>query len=124
MRFLIVDDSPADRELIMRKLRQAFEDVEFIEVGGRSDFEQALVGTDFDLVLSDYYLHWSDGLEIFQKIRARYPEVPVVMFTDSGNEEVAVLGMKMGLSDYLRKHDLDRLPIAVRESIEKTRLRR
>ncbi len=125
MRFMIVDDSPADRELVIRKLRQAFDSAECVEVGRRSDFERALSAeTDFDLVLSDYYLHWGDGLEILRVVRSRYPEIPVVMFTDSGNEEVAVAGMKLGLSDYLRKHDLDRLPVAVRESIEKTRLRR
>jgi PAS domain S-box-containing protein len=122
LKFLIVDDNPADRELIIRKLNQAFDGVDFVEVGGPADFEKALAAPDYDVVLSDYYLHWSDGLEIFQKVRVRYPEVPVVMFTDSGNEEVAVAGMKMGLSDYLRKHDLNRLPIAVRESIEKARL--
>ena len=46
------------------------------------------------------------------------------MFTDSGSEEIAVEGMKAGLSDYVLKSHPTRLAIAVQESLEKARLRR
>jgi PAS domain S-box-containing protein len=44
------------------------------------------------------------------------------MFTESGDEEVAVQGMKAGLSDYVLKRHMERLPVAVHESLEKVRL--
>jgi two-component sensor histidine kinase len=46
------------------------------------------------------------------------------MFTDSGSEEIAVEGMKAGLSDYVLKGHPTRLTIAVHESLEKARMRR
>jgi two-component sensor histidine kinase len=53
-----------------------------------------------------------------------HPDIPVIMFTDSGSEEIAVEGMKAGLSDYVLKSHPTRLAIAVQESIEKAAMRR
>lgn len=124
MRFLIIDDSPFDRELIIRKLHDEFSEATFVEIGRQADLEEALTQQDCHVVLVDYALKWTNGLEIFKLIRAHFPGVPVVMVTDTGNEEVAVEGMKAGLSDYVLKKHLQRLPFAVRESLEKVRLRK
>jgi two-component system cell cycle sensor histidine kinase/response regulator CckA len=122
MRFLIIDDSPYDRELIIRKLRDEFSDATFVEIGRQADFEEAMAQTDFDAVLVDYGLKWTNGLEILKKHRARFPDLPIVMVTDTGSEEVAAEGMKAGLSDYVLKRHLQRLPFAVKESLEKAKL--
>lgn len=50
--------------------------------------------------------------------------MPVIMVTDTGNEEIAVEGMKSGLSDYVLKRRLYRLSAAVSESLEKNKLRK
>src|SRR5947209_9082757 len=122
MRFLIIDDSPYDRELIIRKLQDEFRDTTFIEVSRQADFEEAMAQGDFDVVLVDYGLKWTTGLDILKKLRTRFPDAPIVMVTDTGNEEVAAEGMKAGLSDYVLKKHLQRLPFAVKESLEKSRL--
>ena len=124
MRFLLVDDSPADRELIRYRVRQEFTNVEIIEAATQEAFEAALEEGGFQLVLCDYALQWGDGLTVVARIQARYPSMPVIMLTDSGNEEVAVRAMKQGLSDYLLKRHLDRLPGAIRETLDRSRLRR
>ena len=124
MRFLIIDDSPYDRELIIRKLQDEFRDTTFIEVSRQADFEEAMAQGDFDVVLVDYGLKWTTGLDILKKLRTRFPDLPVVMVTDTGNEEIAAEGMKAGLSDYALKKHLQRLPFAVKESLEKARLRK
>ncbi len=123
MKFLIIDDNPSDRELVIRELRKEFPEAEFEEIIRRADFDKLLSRSDFDVVITDYRLHWTDGLWILQQIRERYPGLPIVMATDSGGEEVAVEGMKRGLSDYVLKRNIRRLPIAVKESIEKAQLR-
>jgi PAS domain S-box-containing protein len=123
MRFLIIDDNSADRDLIRHRIRQEFLDVEIIEAATREAFEAALVEGGFDLVLCDYALQWDDGLTIIARIQGCYPVMPVIMLTDSGNEEVAVRAMKQGLSDYLLKRHLDRLPGAIRETLDRSRLR-
>lgn len=124
MKFLIIDDNPIDRELIMQRLRREFHAAEFIEVSRRQAFEEAIAQEDFDVVLTDYQLHWTDGLWIVRILRQHLPHVPIIMFTDSGAEDIAVEGMKAGLSDYVLKRDPHRLPIAVKESLEKSRLRK
>jgi two-component sensor histidine kinase len=123
MKFMIVDDNPTDRELMMQGLRREFPDAEFVEVFRRQAFDEAIAQGDFDVVLTDYQLHWTDGLWVVTTLRARLPHVPIIMYTDSGGEEVAVKGMKAGLSDYVLKRDPYHLPISVKESIEKAQLR-
>lgn len=121
MRFLIVDDSPADRELAIRKLRQAFPDSEFVEAGQQTEFE-ATLAQSFDVAITGYALEWSNGFQILERIATQWPGVPVIMLTDSGSEEIAVEGTKRGLADYVVKRNLDRLPLAVRDSLVNARL--
>src|SRR5882724_4543969 len=69
-------------------------------------------------------LQWADGLSILHQCLKSHPDIPVIMFTDSGSEEIAVEGMKAGLSDYVLKSHPARLAVAVQESIEKASMRR
>lgn len=124
MKVLLVDDNPNDRELIKRQVRKAIEGVEFVEAARRDDFKAALQRGEFDIVLTDYLLHWSDGLAVLQAVKLQYPHIPVVMVTDSGSEEIAARGMREGLSDYILKEHLARLPNAMTEAIERERLNR
>ncbi len=122
MRFLVIDDNPEDRELVVRKLRPGFAGAEFVEVICAAEFDEALAHKAFTCVLTDYQLHWSDGLQVLQRVKERARHVPVIMVTESGSEELAVLGLHAGLSDYVLKRHLDRLPSAVQTSLEKAEL--
>ncbi len=124
MRFLIIDDNPADRELVTRRLRKEFPNSEFTEITKLEDLKEEMQFDHFDIVLTDYQLDWTDGLHILNTVKQRYPDVPVLMVTGTGSEEVAVEGLRSGLSNYILKHHLDNLPQAVRESLEKARLHR
>ncbi|MBD2021278.1 response regulator [Leptolyngbya sp. FACHB-36] len=125
LRILLVDDNQSDRLLAARELRKTFSSLQTIEVGEANEFASVLDAGEFDLVITDYQLRWSDGLAVLQAIKARYPACPIIMFTNSGSEEIAVKGMKQGLSDYVLKgKSLYRLSIAVEEGLEKYRLRR
>jgi PAS domain S-box-containing protein len=83
----------------------------------------ALTAGGFDLVVTDYVMHWTDGLEVLKTLKARYPECPVIMVTGTGNEEVAVAAMKLGLDEYVVKSVLHhrRLPNVVRAVLERRR---
>lgn len=124
MRVLIVDNNPNDRELIKRCLNKAIEHVEFEEVTDYQTFMRCLEQDHYDIVLTDYRLNWSDGLAVLQAVKIRHPYKPVVMVTDSGSEELAAQGMREGLSDYVLKDHLSRLPAAVRDAIERERINR
>ncbi|NJR22688.1 MAG: response regulator [Richelia sp. CSU_2_1] len=121
---LLIDDNPNDRLMIDRELRKAFSQLEIESVIDAKSLDTALENGGFDLIITDYQLHWNDGLTVLKKIKACYPNCPVIMCTDSGSEEVAVEGMKAGLSDYVFKgRHFQRLAGAVRESLEKHQLR-
>jgi PAS domain S-box-containing protein len=124
LRILIIDDNPNDRLLSIRELKREFPNFIVNEITDASEFEDALCRGNFDLVVTDYHLCWSDGLVVFKTIKDKYPECPVIMFTDSGNEEVAVEGMKTGLSDYvLKRQHFRRLTIAVSKCLEQQKVR-
>ena len=121
MRVLVIDDNPDHRELIIAKIRKVYPDAEFVEVIRQSMLDEVLQrGDPLDAVLTDYRLQWSDGLKVLAQVRAQYPHVPVIMVTDTGSEEVAAAGMKGGLADYVLKGHLHRLPLAFKESLEKS----
>lgn len=122
LRILLVDDNPDDRFLIVRELKREFKAVQFEEILDRAHLEPAIDAGQFDLVVSDYQLRWSTGIDVLQAVKARYPKMPVVMFTNSGNEEIAVRAMKEGLDDYVVKSPkhYSRLSAAVRSAWERT----
>jgi signal transduction histidine kinase/DNA-binding response OmpR family regulator len=74
-------------------------------------------------VITDYRLRWSDGLKILWEVKSLYPHYPIIMFTDSGTQEVAVEAMKLGLDDYLVKapKHFVRLPVAIRSALNRKR---
>ncbi len=118
---LLVDDNPEDRALVIRELRRDFANLRIDQVTDAKHFTQALESGNGDLVITDYQLRWSDGLAVLRAIKARWKECPVIMFTGSGSEEVAVEAMKAGLDDYVIKTNRHyaHLPGAVQRALER-----
>lgn len=125
IQILLVDDNPDDRELARRAIALAMPEARFLEAGEAAQFE-ALLEASYDCVITDFRLGWSDGLAVLGRIKERHPERPVIMFTNTGNEDVCSAGMKSGLSDYIvkRREEFPKLPAAVRTSLELLAARR
>jgi PAS domain S-box-containing protein len=123
---LLIDDNPDDRLLIIRELRREFPNLRVKHVTDAESFDRALEMGDFNLAITDYQLRWSDGLAILRSLKTRYPHCPVIMFTATGSEEIAVEAMKSGLDDYVLKSPkhLSRLRASVRLALERARQRR
>lgn len=126
LRILLIDDNPDDRLLLRHELEQEFPDLIVQEVLEAKGFEQALAAGEFDLVVTDYQLNWTTGIEILQSVKLRDIYCPVVMFTATGNEEIAVEAMKAGLDDYLLKAPsrYPRIRAAVQLALERAETRR
>lgn len=120
-RLLLIDDNPDDRLLARRKLEQEFTKPQIQEITDVTELKQAIAEGNFDLVITDYRLRWTDGLIILGIVKERYPDCPVIMFTGTGNEEVAVEAMKSGLDDYIIKspNHYARLSVAVRAALDR-----
>jgi PAS domain S-box-containing protein len=121
LKILLIDDNPDIRTLVIHVLKREFLELEVEHVIDASSFEQALTVNNFDIGIIDYQLCWSDGLTILSKLKATFPELPVVMFTNSATQELAVEAMKAGLDDYVVKssHHYIRLVAAVKNALER-----
>ncbi|MGG6265504.1 response regulator [Leptolyngbya sp. AN03gr2] len=121
LHILLVDDNPDDRVLAARALQQGFSAVDIQSIIDAPTFEQALEGGAFDVVVTDYQLLWSNGLAVLEKVKAQYPNCPVLMFTNSANQETAIAAMKSGLDDYLVKcpRHYARLPLIVQSVLQR-----
>jgi PAS domain S-box-containing protein len=126
LRILLIDDNPHDRLLAIHALEREFSDLLLQQVIRPEELEQALSTGEFDVVITDYQLLWNDGITVLRAFKNRYPELPVIMFTNSGTQEIAVEAMKSGLDDYVIKSPSNyiRLPVAVRLAVERTETRR
>lgn len=125
IRVLIVDDNPHDRALVERELRKAFPNLQVAEAIDQKQLLGKLQHQTFDLVVTDYQLRWSNGIEVLRAVKAVMPHCPVIMFTGTGSEEIAVDAMKQGLDDYIVKKPkhLVRLRVAIASVIENARAR-
>jgi PAS domain S-box-containing protein len=103
LKVVIIDDNADDRSLVVRELRREFRELQITEISDQDGFDAALERPANDLVVTDYDLRWTDGLTLARALKERWPDCPIIMFTGSGSEEIAVQAMKLGLQDYLLK---------------------
>jgi len=62
-----------------------------------------LASTQFDAVISDYQMPEMDGIELLKHVRAAFPNLPFIMFTGKGREEIAIEAFENGADFYLQK---------------------
>lgn len=113
LKILIIEDNPADAELLQRFLRKEGLQFESIVAQDKASFLHALDTQTFNLVLSDNSLYQFDATEAVQIIRNRLPDIPFILITGTINEESIVSILKLGIDDYILKDRLTRLPAAI-----------
>ena len=121
LRVLLLEDHPADAELVVRELRRDGFDVDWTRVEAEPDYV-ANLGRGWDLILADYSLPQFDALRALLLMKERQLDIPFIVVT-GGYEELAVACMKQGASDFLIKDRLARLGEAVRQAIQRKALR-
>jgi PAS domain S-box-containing protein len=125
-RVLVIDDSPNDRFMAAREIGRELPALYVEEIGDAAGMDRALEAPDLIAVVTDYQLRWTDGLDVLRRFKARSLDIPVIMFTSSGGEEVAVEAMKAGLDDYVIKsaRNFRRLAVTLRQIIDRAAERR
>lgn len=101
MRILVVEDERTLAGFIEQGLRAEGHTVTTVHDGERAERE-ALTG-DYALVLLDLMLPGKGGLEVLDAIRARRPDLPVIILTARGSVEEKVEGLDRGANDYVTK---------------------
>jgi two-component system nitrogen regulation response regulator NtrX len=122
---LIVDDERAVRQAIATIL-----DDEGYSVRHAAESQAALAEIEArapGVVLLDIWLEGSklDGLEVLDRIKVTWPDLPVIVISGHGTIETAVKAIKKGAYDFLEKpFNADRLLILIERARESSRLKR
>lgn len=104
MRILIVEDNPADRELLVYALQEHFKtEAKFREADNLKTAHEYLARGGVDAIVLDLQLPDSSGLETFTRVHAAYPHLPVIVVTHNVDLELAVDIVQQGAEDVIIK---------------------
>jgi PAS domain S-box-containing protein len=99
---LHVDDEPSFLEIS----KQILMDISNFEIDCACSVDEALkiiVTKHYDVIVSDYEMHNKNGLQFLKELREAKNEVPFVLFTGKGREEVAIKALNLGVDRYFTK---------------------
>ena len=100
-RVLVVEDSRTQAQEIQLLLEEVPHEVDLAMNG--LEALQVMRRTEPDVVLTDLEMPEMNGLELVEAIRKEFPEVPVVLMTAHGSEEIAALALSKGAASYIPK---------------------
>lgn len=119
---LVVEDEPAQREVIAYNLRKEGYEVRTAQDGDEAELE--LSEQVPDLVLLDWMMPGASGFELARRIRARPKtrDVPVIMLTARAEEEDVLRGLDVGADDYITKpYSVSELLARVRSTLRRSK---
>jgi len=120
-KLLILEDCPADAELMVETLRTSGLDPQWQRVDTEKDYLASLDPVP-DLILSDFSMPQFDARHAIRLLKERGLDIPFIVVSGCIGEEMAVECIKAGAIDYLLKDRLTRLGLAVTQALERKHL--
>jgi len=124
LKVLMVEDSHADAELILRALGHLSRPLEHRRVASAIALHEALANFDPDVILSDFSMPGFSGQEALGIACEHASEVPFLFVSGTIGEEAAIEALQRGAIDYVLKENLRRLPSAIERALEIARTQR
>jgi len=103
VRILYVDDSPDITELTATFLEKLNDDFEVMTETSVVAALDRIGERKFDCIISDYQMPNTDGLEFLEIVRERFSDIPFILYTGRGSEEIASEAIVAGVTDYVQK---------------------
>jgi DNA-binding NarL/FixJ family response regulator len=103
IRILLADDYTIIRKGVRQILTQAYPNAIFEEVEQREDWTAKLNMSNWDMVISDLPMPDRGGLDSLQRIRQKFPEMPVLILSHYPKENYAARSLKAGAAGYIEK---------------------
>jgi class 3 adenylate cyclase/DNA-binding response OmpR family regulator len=121
---LVVDDSKENREFITDYILKP-SNYRFIEARDGVEGMAAARRDQPDLILLDLQMPHLDGMGVLEALRRENLNIPVILMTFHGSEEIAVDVFRMGVRDYVKKpYTQEEMLSAIEGSLTETRLRK
>ncbi|MXV62468.1 response regulator [Natronorubrum sp. JWXQ-INN-674] len=103
IRVLHVDDEAGFTDLAATFLERADDRITVETATDAGDGLKYLHDHTVDCIVSDYDMQERNGIEFLGDVRAEYPDLPFILFTGKGSEEIASRAISAGVTDYLQK---------------------
>ena len=100
---LLIDDEPAVANLAATYLERIHGDMAVAVETAVTEALDRVERETFDCIVSDYDMPEMDGLVFFEAVRDINPDLPFILFTGKGSEEIASEALSAGVTDYLQK---------------------
>lgn len=121
---LVVDDGKENREFVVEYVLEPNGFQYLTARDGQEGLEMALKHRP-DLILLDLQMPRLDGIGVLKKLDANQLDIPVILMTFHGSEEIAIEVYRLGVRDYLKKpYTPDEMLDAIERSLSETRLRK
>jgi PAS domain S-box-containing protein len=124
---LHVDDDTAFTEMVQMYLKRLGDDITVISEADAEAGLERLEADTVDCIVSDYNMPGLDGLDFLRAVREEYPNLPFILFTARGSEQIAAKAIDRGVTFYLQKggsEAYDLLVNRVRNAVERYRSER
>jgi PAS domain S-box-containing protein len=103
IRVLHVDDEPDFAELAATFLEREDDRFEVETATDASEGLAELATATYDCIVSDHDMPGQNGIEFLQRVREEDPDIPFILYTGKGSEEVASDAISAGVTEYLQK---------------------
>jgi HD-GYP domain-containing protein (c-di-GMP phosphodiesterase class II) len=117
LRILFVDDSILDVDLCVRTLRKSSFTVFWKRIETEAALMVCLQQDQWDVVVCDYKLPTFSCEEALKLCSTLRPNIPFMVISGAIDEEIAIDLVQKGARDFIRKHSLWRLPLAIRREV-------
>ncbi|WP_121820589.1 PAS domain S-box protein [Halostella salina] len=100
---LHVDDDRGFTDMVAKFLEREDEQLTVHTATTAAEGLERLDRRDIDCVVSDYDMPDRNGIELLNEVRDSHPDLPFILFTGKGSEEIASDAISAGVTDYLQK---------------------
>lgn len=103
IRVLHVDDESDFAETTAKFLEREHEAIEVRTATTTEDGLRIIEQDEIDCIVSDYEMADTNGLEFLRVLHGEQIEIPFILYTGKGSEEIAAEAISAGVTDYLQK---------------------
>lgn len=98
---LYVNDDSRLRELVRTQLENESDRLDVVTADSAEQGGEILAAEAIDCILCDYHMPEETGVEFLERVREDDPDIPFLLFTETGSEQVASESIEAGVTDYI-----------------------